>query len=46
MCQMKATSLSEGFALGQASDLHCLSKVGWMRLLPIIDDRVTAMLRF
>ncbi len=28
MCWTKATSLSEGFPLGQASDLHCLSKVG------------------
>ncbi len=34
MCQTKATSLSEGFALGQGSDVHCLSKVEWMHFLP------------
>jgi hypothetical protein len=29
----KTTSLSEGFALGQACDLHCLSKVIWMHFV-------------
>jgi hypothetical protein len=35
MCWTKVTSLSEGFALGQESDLHYLSKVGRMRFLPV-----------
>jgi hypothetical protein len=35
MCRTKVTSLSEGFALGQASDLHYLSKVGRMRFSPV-----------